>query len=226
MKFVKMLIDRGHHAMLEHGGTLSVLFMVPRGITHEIVRHRIASFAQESTRYCDYYGREFEFQHTLEFGNPDGVAFIRPWYLGKGKAYDIWSRGAKESETAYLCLRSLGHKPEEARGALSIDLKAEIIMTANMREWRHFFSMRADEHAHPQARLVSCSLLRYLRRNIPVLFDDVGDPTADQSVSGLDSGSCFVIASTHEFGDIVDRPVNGIDWNTLKVSPEIHQVGQ
>lgn len=159
-KFVKMLIDRGHHSVLEHV-SLTVRFIVPRGISHELVRHRLASYSQESTRYCNYSG---------------GVQFVRPWHLEPGSLdEEFWLMHAEGREDAYLSALALGWTPQMARGLLPIDLKTEVVMTANAREWRHFFSLRAAKPAHPQMQEAACDLLRRFRVFVPVLFDDVGD---------------------------------------------------
>lgn len=173
-KFVAMLIEKGHHAVLEHGPNIAVRFVCDRGVSHEIVRHRIASYAQESTRYCNYTKEKFDEQITV----------IKPWGL-KGEAYRMWEMSCKASETDYFAIvailkdQGVPEKkiPSWARSVLPNSLKTEIVMTANPREWRHFFAMRAAAPAHPQMRELACPLLEDFRSNVPVLFDDVGDPS-------------------------------------------------
>ena len=163
-KFVAMLIKRGHHSVLEHVW-MRVRFVLPRGISHELVRHRLASYSQESSRYCDYGG---------------GVAFIRPRWLERDSADEYaWRSHMKACEIAYTSARERGWKPQQARGLLPIDLKTEVVMSANARQWRHFFTMRAAKPAHPQMRESACALLREMRGKVPILFDDVGDTGAD-----------------------------------------------
>ena len=165
-KFVKMLIDRGHEAMVEHGGVISIKFVCDRGVSHELVRHRIASFAQESTRYCNY-GKG-------KFGNE--ITVIEPvfWNDGNHKVeYMLWYNSCALSETAYLALLNTGASPQEARSVLPNSLKTEIVVTANMREWRHFFKLRTASVAHPQMLELTRPLLKELQSNIPVLFDDI-----------------------------------------------------
>ena len=162
-KLIKMLIDREHEAMLEHG-SISVLFICDRGVSHEIVRHRLASFAQESTRYCNYskdrFGKE--------------IAFIEPVFWNENDYdYEDWERAVYEAEETYFEMLGRGATPQEARSVLPNSLKTEIVMTANYREWRHFLKLRCDLSAHPQMRELSRPLLKELHSKIPVIFDDI-----------------------------------------------------
>lgn len=165
-KFVAGLIKRGHEAMLEHE-SITVKFVVDRGISHEIVRHRLASFAQESTRYCNY--------SKDDFGSE--ITFIIPYYLDyKSEAWNTWKKTMEECEKAYFKLLDIGLMPEEARSVLPNSLKTEVVMTANLREWRHFFKLRAANttgKAHPQMLEVTRPLLEELKQLIPVVFDDI-----------------------------------------------------
>lgn len=162
-KFVKMLIDRGHEAMIEHS-SLAVKFIVDRGVSHELVRHRIASFAQESTRYCNYA--------KDKFGNE--VTFIKPFFFDEPSTqYGLWKRAMEEAECNYLHLLESGASPQEARSVLPNSTKTEITITANYREWRNFFKLRAAESAHPQMREVTVPLLIELSNKLPVIFEDL-----------------------------------------------------
>lgn len=162
-KFVSMLIKHNHLAMIEHS-SLSVLFTVDRGISHEIVRHRIASFAQESTRYCCY--------SKDQFGG--GITVIEPFfYKDDPVKYTLWADSCWEAEAAYMELLRLGSTPQEARSVLPNSLKTELTMTANYREWRNFFQLRTAKDAHPQIREVTVPLLKELQRRIPIVFDDI-----------------------------------------------------
>lgn len=172
--FVKGLIARGHEAMLEHA-SLSVEFDVDRGVTHEAVRHRIASFAQESTRYCNYSDDKFGNEITLI--NPQGAFWnkIEETELNN-KRMAIWNRAAKQSEENYNDLLALGAKPQEARTVLITSTKATIVITANLREWRHIMNLRAvgtTGAPHPQMLEVMRPLLTALHIRIPVVFDDI-----------------------------------------------------
>lgn len=165
-KFIKMLIDRKHEAMLEHG-SLSVKFICDRGVSHELVRHRLASFAQESTRYCNY-GND-------KFGNE--LTFIKPCFWDEGsESYSAWLAAMDIVEQSYMKLVDLGATPQEARSVLPNSIKTEVIMTANYREWRHFLNLRAARAtgpAHPQMEELAVPLLRNLTNLIPVVFDDI-----------------------------------------------------
>lgn len=164
-RFVRSIVKNGHEAMLEHAG-LTVRFIVDRGVSHELVRHRVASFAQESTRYCNYskdkFGRE--------------LTFIRPFFL-KDEQFTLWEKAMKEAEIAYFSLLESGCTPQEARTVLPNSLKTEVIMTANMREWRHFFKLRAigaTGAPHPQMKEVALPLLCDLQKRLPEIFEDLG----------------------------------------------------
>lgn len=155
--FVKMLIKRGHESVLEHY-SFSVRFVVDRGISHEIVRHRLASYSQESTRYCDYKGE---------------VEYISPFDQEDQEKRFVFERLCSLSEESYKVLREVGASPQMARSVLPNALKTELIMTANLREWRHFLKLRTAQGAHPQMREVTIPLLKELQYRIPVVFDDL-----------------------------------------------------
>lgn len=155
--FVSRILKSGHESVIEHA-KVSVRIICDRGITHEIVRHRIASYSQESTRYCNYAQNKF--------GNE--LAFIRPvfWKEDESK-YHIWVETMKQIEINYNTLIEMGAKPEEARSILPNSLKTEIVMTMNLREWRHFFKLRASTRAHPQLREISIPLLNQFKGIFP-----------------------------------------------------------
>lgn len=164
-KFVAGIIKRGHEAVLEHC-SFTVKFICDRGVSHEIVRHRVASYCQESTRYCNYSKGDFGSEITV----------IEPCYLNSNTfAYDEWKEACRRAETAYFNLLNWGLSPQEARAVLPNSLKTEVVMTANTREWRHFLKLRCSKAAHPQMREVATQLLKELQEKIPVLFDDI-DP--------------------------------------------------
>ena len=165
-KFVSALVKRGHEAMLEHE-SITIKFVVDRGVSHEIVRHRLASFAQESTRYCNY-GKD-------DFGSE--ITFIKPIFFEDGtETYEMWRHSCEDAEAAYFNLLDCGCTPQEARAVLPNSLKTELVMTANLREWRHFFKLRAANStgkAHPQMLEVTRPLLDKLKWLIPIVFDDI-----------------------------------------------------
>lgn len=165
-KFVGNLIKRGHEAMLEHS-SLSIKFICDRGVSHELVRHRLASFAQESTRYCNY--------SKDKFGNE--LTFIRPCFLESGTdPYIYWENAMSDVEMYYFAMLGGGCTPQEARSVLPNSIKTEVVMTANYREWRHFFWLRAARKtgpAHPQMEELTVPLLYEVSGLIPVVFDDI-----------------------------------------------------
>ena len=160
VKFVKMLVDRGHEAMIEHE-SISVKVICDRGVSHEIVRHRLASYAQESTRYCNY-------------GNKD-IEFITPFVLHDSYSAKRWRMSMALAEEAYRAMIDDGCSPQIARSVLPNSLKTEIVITMNLREWKHFFKMRADKAAHPQMRQIAVPMLKEFKRLIPIIFDDLGE---------------------------------------------------
>ena len=160
--------DPPHDAMIEFDD-IKVRFIVDRGITHEMVRHRIASFAQESTRWCNYLkGR---------FGGEITVIDLKE-HCKTERGYRIWLEHQEACEAAYTAMLGAGETPQIARSCLSNSTKAMIVMKTNLRSWRNFFRLRAAKPAHPQMREVACPLLVELRKAIPIVFDDVGDPNA------------------------------------------------
>ncbi len=162
-KFIKGIIDRGHESVIEHI-SVTVKVICDRGVSHEIVRHRIASYSQESTRYCNY--------SLGLFGNE--LTFIRPFFWNEDDdKYTIWQESMKNAEVAYMKLVKLGATPQEARSVLPNSLKTEITMTMNLREWRHFFQLRAEKHAHPQMREIAVPMLKEFQTQIPIIFDDI-----------------------------------------------------
>lgn len=161
-RFIGNLIKNGHEAMIEHS-QLSVRFIIDRGISHEIVRHRLASFAQESTRYCNY--------SNDKFGNE--LTFIHPKYIEDEYSRTHWYTAMKSAEISYFYMLKQGTKPQMARDVLPTSVKTELVMTANFREWRNFFKLRCDKAAHPQIREITIPLLQELKIIIPVIFDDI-----------------------------------------------------
>ena len=153
-KFIRGIIKSGHESVLEHV-SFSVRFIVSRAIANEIVRHRIASYSQESTRYCNYKG---------------GIKVIIPKAAENDENYKLI---CSQTEKQYQKMLNEGYRPEIARGILPNDLKTELIMSANLREWRHFFKLRAESHAHPELRRVTVPLLKELIQKIPAVFSDI-----------------------------------------------------
>jgi len=156
--------DPPHVSVIEHA-FLTVKIICDRGVTHELVRHRLASYTQESTRYCNYTKEKFGGE----------VTFIRPFFWNEDTArYKIWLEAMANTENAYLSLIEKGASAQEARSVLPNSLKTEIVVTANLREWRHIFKMRCDKAAHPQMREVMRPLWRELSKLLPLVFDGLG----------------------------------------------------
>lgn len=163
-RFVRTLIQNGHEAMIEHVN-LSVKFITDRGTSHEIVRHRIASYAQESTRYCNY---------SKDSKYPDGITVVYPVGIELGSYdYEEWEVACEDSEYWYFQAINRGATPQMARAVLNNSLKTELIMTTNLREWRNVFRLRCAKTAHPQIRALMTALLKELQTKIPVVFDDI-----------------------------------------------------
>lgn len=165
--FIRTLIQNKHEAMLEHS-ILSVKFICDRGISHELVRHRPASFAQESTRYCNYSKEKFGSELT----------FIRPWFFAEGSAeYELWRKQMESVEDLYMrFINNYAMPPERARCILPNSIKTEIVVTANYREWRHIFKLRAAGETgrpHPQMLEIMVPLLKEVKEKVPVIFDDI-----------------------------------------------------
>ena len=166
-KLVTNLIRSGHEAMLEHS-QLSVRFTVDRGISHELVRHRLFSFAQESTRYVNYSKDKFSHEITV----------IKPMFYGwnddmtRGMTEE-WALACQTAEKAYFAMLEYGASPQEARSVLPNSTKTEIVVTGNYREWRHFLKLRTDKAAHPQMRQITIPLLKELQAKIPIVFGDI-----------------------------------------------------
>lgn len=162
-KFVESIIKSGHESVIEHE-KITVRIICDRGVSHEIVRHRIASFSQESTRYCNY--------STEKFGKE--LTFIKPYFWKENdEKFKIWEKTMECIEKQYIKLIELGASPQEARSILPNSLKTEIVVTMNLREWRHFFKLRTGVRAHPQMRQVAIPILEEFKKRIPVVFDDI-----------------------------------------------------
>lgn len=160
---IKRLIKMGHHSVLEHS-SLSVRFICDRGVSHELVRHRLCSFSQESTRYCNYAGEKFGKE----------ITFVRPVFWKKGSLmYKTWEGAMKEAEKAYLYLLNNGASPQEARSVLPNSLKTDIVVTANIRQWRLVFNQRCASAAHPQMRQSMLPVLDAFSKLFPVFFEDI-----------------------------------------------------
>lgn len=162
-KFLRGIIERGHEAVLEHATVTSVV-ICDRGISHEIVRHRIAAYCQESTRYCNYSKGKFSNEITV---------VEPPFWDRESTEYATWKHACEVTETAYFDLLSVGCTPQEARDVLPNSTKTQIAITMNIREWRHFFRLRCDKGAHPQMIELACKGLIEFYDYFPCLFEDI-----------------------------------------------------
>lgn len=160
--FVDRILHRGHESVIEHS-VITAGFIVDRGVSHEIVRHRIAAYSQESTRYCNY-SRE-------QFGNE--ITVIRPFFFEEHGNMLFWESSCEQAEEVYFYLLANGATPQEARSVLPNSLKTDIAVTYNLREWKHFFTLRCSQAAHPQMRQVAIPLLKYFKNKLPVVFGDI-----------------------------------------------------
>jgi len=162
-KFIRGIIKRGHESVIEHA-TISFKIICDRGVTHELVRHRLASYSQESTRFCDYSAGKFGGELT----------FIKPCFWKEtDENFKLWKNAMELVEKNYLALRAGGARPEEARSILPNSLKTEIFVTMNLREWRHFLKLRTAKAAHPQMREIALKIYKILVEKLPVIFDDI-----------------------------------------------------
>jgi thymidylate synthase (FAD) len=169
IEFVKRIFQANkHRGIIEHM-FVTVRFITDRGITHEIVRHRLASYLQESTRYCNYSGK--------------GIGFILPPWISLSDSpcskWDKYIRRCRNSVANYLEATDEREPPEEARYWLASGIKTEIIMTANLRSWHNYLTLRCHKSAHPQMRQLAIPLLTYFKGHFPGIFDDIETPVVD-----------------------------------------------
>lgn len=163
--FVSRILRTGHHSVIEHA-SCTVRIICDRGVTHEIVRHRLASYSQESTRYANYSNAKFGREITV----------IRPCFWSDDSAeYAIWYKSMLQAEQTYLALIDQGSSPQQARSVLPNSLKTEIVITCNLREWRHIFKLRCASNAHPQMREIMLPLLAEMHARVAELFADLYD---------------------------------------------------
>lgn len=168
--FIKRLIANKHTAMVEHSH-MQVIFVTDRGVTHELVRHRLASYAQESTRWCNYGGT--------------GIKVIPPGNIRNHQdptVYARWLQAMQEDQDHYEFFLGKGLKPGDARSILPTCLKTEIAVSTNFTEWRHIFQMRTAITAHPDMRRLMMDLLLHCQRNIPVVFDDINIAIEEEAI--------------------------------------------
>lgn len=181
--FIERLVRRGHEAMLEHGYA-TAHFRVDRGVSHELVRHRLASFAQESTRYCNYKDKDIE--------------FVRPSYLNES-SYELWTNAMLTAEEAYNQMIKNGCTPQQARAVLPNSLATDIVVTANLREWRTILKLRCAKDAHPDMRYIMLRLLSDMHKLFPPVFEDIYQLYKEE-VDALARDLVYVLPHTEESG--------------------------
>lgn len=162
-KMISKLIEMGHTAMIEFAD-VHVILTADTGVLKDLTRHRHCSFAVESTRYCNY--------SKGKFGNE--ITVIKPCNIEEGtKEYDLWLDCMNNIETTYNQMAELGCKPDQLRMLLPHSLKCNINLKANVREWRHIFSLRCAKAAHPSVQEIMKMVLVEFHKQIPILFDDL-----------------------------------------------------
>lgn len=162
-RFVRGLVKSGHHSVIEHA-SITVRFTCDRGVTHELVRHRLAAYSQESTRYANYAQAKFGSEITV----------VKPPFWEDGSSeYALWREAMESAERLYMALLEAGARPEQARSVLPNSLKTEIVMTCNLREWRHVIDLRCSKPAHPQIREIMLPLLEDFNARLPAVFGDL-----------------------------------------------------
>lgn len=184
-EFVRKMLASGHHAMIEFAMIPPVKVITDRGVSHEIVRHRLFSYAQESTRYCNYgkdkFGNEITVVLPVWFMDDYATTSATLW----SNSYHLWLNATEAAEGYYMNLLSDKQSPQQARSVLPNSLKTEINICGNAREWRHFFKLRCSKAAHPQMRELARDMLYGFATAIPILFDDLYEQYAKESFGKL-----------------------------------------
>lgn len=159
---IKNCITRGHESVLEHE-KVTVRIYDDLGSYKDLTRHRFASFSVESTRYCSY--------DKDKFGNE--IAFMNPIYIEDKEMYELWKDTMQRIEENYIKMKELGATTDMCRELLPHSVAAEYTMTANIREWKHILSLRANDHVHPSIRQVMIPLLKYFKEQMPDIFGEI-----------------------------------------------------
>ncbi len=182
--FIERLVRRGHEAMLEHGYA-TAYFRVDRGVSHELVRHRLASFAQESTRYCNYKDKDIEFVEPSTELDVDSM--------------NAWSSHMQACEVVYNNLIKAGHSPQVARAVLPNSLATDLVVTANLREWRTIFKLRCAKDAHPDMRYIMIRLLSDMYKLFPPVFEDIYQLYKEE-VDALNRTPSYIVSHSETIG--------------------------
>jgi len=162
-RFIEDVCMKRHHESVMEHGSIPVVIICDRGVSHELVRHRLASFSQESTRYCNY--------SKAKFG--EEITVIKPCFWDPcSLTYRVWEETCEQAERAYFTLLNNGATAQEARSVLPNSLKTEVYMSANPREWRHIFKLRTAKEAHPQMREIMIPLAADFAKLWPSMFGE------------------------------------------------------
>lgn len=161
-KLIKNCLNRGHESILEHE-KITIRMCCDIGVYKDLTRHRFGSFSIESTRYCNYGKDKFD----------NEIKFIEPCNIDKKELFNEWYSACTEIEQRYLKMAELGATPDQMRMILPHSTAAEVVMTANIREWRHILSLRASKMTHPSVQQLMIPLLLYFKRCMPELFEDI-----------------------------------------------------
>lgn len=156
-KFIKMLLQRGHHSVLEHAYATFRISGVSRAFTHQLVRHRLCSFTQQSQRYVD--------ESNFHYIEPDSVK-------DNPKTHSIFIKSIENAKAVYQELQQLGIKNEDARFVLPNAIESQIVVTANLRQWRHIVELRGNPDAQWEIRKVVIEILKILKMYVPTVFED------------------------------------------------------
>lgn len=172
-RFCSNILQNQHLSVIEHV-SLSIKFVVDRGVSHELVRHRLCSFSQESTRYCNYKsGVTFIIPSWVDICPGEYTLDMFPQTEDNPSAKEAWCLSMLDAEKSYLHILTMGWNPQQARSVLPNSLKTEICTSANLREWRHILKLRTAKSAHPQMQEIMRPLLKDLQNQIPIIFDDL-----------------------------------------------------
>ena len=178
-RFIKSIISRGHESVIEHI-QVSAIIICERSISHQIVRHRLASHSQESQRYCNYSKERFDGQirYIIPTWLENEEAELKEYLEYGSSPYisipgQIWIESMLKSERDYKELIRYGWTPEQARTVIPNSAKTELMMTMNLREWRHFLNVRGESGADPQIVKLANILLEDLYSYLPAVFEDI-----------------------------------------------------
>lgn len=159
---LKNCINRGHESVLEHE-KISIRLITEIGAYKDFTRHRLSSFSIESTRFCSYDKNKFN----------NEIKVINPKYIIDPMIYDIWLKSCKTMEENYMLMKKLGANNDICREILNHSVAAEVVMSCNIREWRHILSLRCSKMVHPSLKVIFIPLLLLFKQEMPELFDDI-----------------------------------------------------